>query len=54
MPDVLAASALGQRRAGRRSQAEGIVQLAVGEQAAIRGDPGAVELELEAAVEGDP
>jgi hypothetical protein len=54
MPDVLAAPALGEGRGGRRGQAEGIVQLAVGEQAAIGGDPGAVELELEAAVEGDP
>ena len=52
--DVLAAPALGEGRCGRRGQAEGVVQLAVGEQAAIGGDPGAVELELEAAVEGDP
>jgi hypothetical protein len=41
-------------RRGRRGQAEGVVQLAVGEQAGVGGDPGAVELELEAAVERDP
>ena len=40
--------------AADRGQAEGVVQLAVGEQAAVGGDPGAVELELQAAVEGDP
>jgi hypothetical protein len=33
---------------------EGIVELPVGEQAAVRGDPGAVELELDPAVEIDP
>ena len=54
VPDVLPAPALGEGRRGRRGQAEGVVQLAVGEQAAVGGDPGAVELELEAAVEGDP
>src|SRR3954468_9885883 len=52
--DVLAAPAFGESRHGHRGQAEGVVQLAVGEQAPIRGDPGAVELELEATVEGDP
>ena len=45
---------LGEGRCGHRGQAEHIVQLAVGEQAAVGGDPGPVELELEAAVEGDP
>jgi hypothetical protein len=44
--DVPPAPALGEGRRGRRGQAEGIVQLAVGEQAPIRGDPGPVELEL--------
>jgi hypothetical protein len=33
---------------------EGVVELAVGEQAAIGGDPGAVELELDPAVENGP
>jgi hypothetical protein len=36
------------------SQAEGIIQLAVGEQAAVRSDPRTVELELDPAVEGNP
>jgi hypothetical protein len=54
MADVPPAPAFGERRGGRRGQAEGTVQLAVGEQAGIGGDPGAVELELQAAVERDP
>ena len=54
VPDVLAAPALGEGRGGRHGQAEGVVQLAVGEQAGVRGDARAVELELEAAIEGDP
>jgi hypothetical protein len=45
--DVPAAPAFGEGRGGRRGQAEGVVQLAVGEQAAVGGDPGAMELELE-------
>jgi hypothetical protein len=52
--DVLAAPPLGEGRGCRRGEPEGIVQLAVGEQALIEGDPGAVELELQAATEGDP
>jgi hypothetical protein len=32
---------------------ESVVQLAVGEEAAIAGDPSTVELELDPAVEGD-
>ena len=32
-------------------KAEGVVELAVGEQAAIRGDPSTMELELDPAVE---
>jgi hypothetical protein len=52
--DVLPAPPLSEDRGGCRGQAEDIVQLAVDEQATIRGDPGAVKLELEAAVEGDP
>jgi hypothetical protein len=35
-------------------QAENIVQLVVGEQAGVGGDPSAAELELETAVERDP
>jgi hypothetical protein len=51
---VLAASTLGEGRGGHRGQAEGVVQLAVSEQTAVRGDLGPVELELEPAVERDP
>jgi hypothetical protein len=51
---VLPAPALGEDGCGCRGQADDIVQLAVGEQAGVGGDPGAVELELEPAVEGDP
>ena len=51
---TIAVSALGESRHGHRGQPEGVVELAVGEQAAVRSDPGAVELELEAPVERDP
>ena len=54
VPDVPATPPLAECRGGHRGQAEGVVQLAVGEQAAVRGDPRTVELELDAAVEGDP
>jgi hypothetical protein len=54
MPDVPAPPALGEGRSGHRRQAEGVIQLAVGEQATVRGDARAVELELESAVERDP
>ena len=54
VPDVPPAPPLGKHRRGRRGQAEGVVELAVGEQAGVGGDPGAVELELQAAVERDP
>ena len=43
-----------EHRGGQRGQAEDVVQLAVREQTPIRGDPGTVELELDAAVERDP
>jgi hypothetical protein len=42
----LTTPALSKDGRGRRGQAEGVVQLAVGEQAGIGGDPGAVELQL--------
>ena len=54
MAGVLSATAFGEGRCGRRGQVEQIVQLAIGEQAAVGGDPGPVEFELEAAVERDP
>jgi hypothetical protein len=52
--DVRPAPAFYEGRHTCPGQAEGVVQLAVREQAAIGGDPGPVELELEAAVEPDP
>jgi hypothetical protein len=54
VPDVLPAPALSEDGGGRRGQAEDIVQLTIREQAGVGGDPGPVELELEAAVERDP
>ena len=52
--NVLSAPTLAERRGGHRGQAEGVVQLAIGEQAAVRGDPSTMEFELDPAVEGDP
>jgi hypothetical protein len=54
VPDVLPVPAFGEGRCSHGGEAEDVVQFAVGEQAAVGGDPGAVELELQAAVEGDP
>jgi hypothetical protein len=52
--DVPATPPLAKHRGRQRGQAEDVVQLAVCEQTAIGRDPGTVELELDAAVEGDP
>ena len=52
--DVGPAPAFGESRRRRDGEAEGIVQLPVSEQAAVRGDLCPVELELDAAIEGDP
>jgi len=46
VPDVLPAPILSDSERGRRSQAEGVVQLSLLEQAGVAGDPGPVELEL--------
>ena len=54
VPDVLPAPAFGESRRRHGGEAEGIVQLPVSEQAAVRGDLGPMELELDPAVEGDP
>lgn len=54
MANVLSTPTLGKSQRGHRGQIEHIVQLAIGEQSAIGGDPRPVELELEPAVEGDP
>ena len=52
--NVPSAPTLGKSRRGYRGQAEGVVQLAVGEQPTVRGDPSAMEFQLDPAVEGDP
>ena len=54
VPDVPAAPPLAECRGGHRGQAKGVVQLAIGEQAAVRSDPCTVEFELDPAVEGNP
>ena len=54
MAAIPAGACIAQHLSGHHGQAEGVVQLTVGEQAAIGGDPGAVELELQTAVERDP
>jgi hypothetical protein len=43
--DVRAAPTLAKHRGGQDAQAKGIVQLAVGQQTTVRGDPSTVELE---------
>ena len=52
--DVPASPTLAERRDGHCGQAEGVVKLAIGEQAAVRSDPRTIEFELDPAVEGDP
>ena len=54
MAPVPAAPRIGEHRTRHRGQAERVVQLAIGEQPGIGGDRGAVELELQAAVEIEP
>jgi hypothetical protein len=54
VPSVLPTPAFGKSRHAHRGQIEGIVQLAIREQAGVGGDLRPVELELEAAVESDP
>jgi hypothetical protein len=48
---VLAASAVEELRDRDLGEPQDVVQLTVGEQPAVRGDPGAVEFELDPAVE---
>ena len=54
VPDVPPAPPFRESRHAHRGQVEGVVQLTVGEQAAVRGDARTVEFELDAAVERDP
>ena len=51
---VLATAAVEELRDRDVDEPEGIIELAVREQTAVRGDPGAVEFELDPAVEIDP
>ena len=45
---------VGKDIAGRYGQPEGIVEFAVGQQSGVGGDPRAVELQIQAAVEIEP
>ena len=54
MAGVLAAPSIRQRLPGEIGQPEGIVEFAVGKQSGVRGDPTAVELQPQPAVEIDP
>jgi hypothetical protein len=54
MPAVLACPRVGQVLARDLHQSEGIVQFAMGKQAGVGGDIGAVQLELQSAVEIEP
>ena len=54
VPDVLAASRLGQDRPGHAGQPKRVIQFAIDEEAGIRGDLAAVKFQLQAAVEIDP
>ena len=54
MPTVPARASISQILPRDLHQSEGIVQLAIGQQAGVGGDIGAVELELQSAVEIEP
>ena len=54
MTPVPAGARIGEHIAGHRAETEGVIEFAIGEQSGIGGDPGAMELELHAAVEIEP
>jgi hypothetical protein len=54
VPNVGAAPPFAESCRCHRRQTESVVQLAIGEQTAVRGDPGAMKLKLDPAIEGDP
>ena len=54
MPPVLAGTAVLENTSGNLGQAKSIIKLPVGEQSAVRCNPGTVELQLQATVEIDP
>jgi hypothetical protein len=53
-PNVGAAPPFAESCRCHRRQTESVVQLAIGEQTAVRGDPGAMKLKLDPAIDGDP
>ena len=54
MAAVPAGACVGEHVARHRAETENIVEFAVGQQSGIGGDPGAMELELQPAVEIEP
>jgi hypothetical protein len=50
---ILSGTGVEQSVRGRRGQAEGVIQFALGEQSGVTGDGGAVKLQLELVVEID-
>jgi hypothetical protein len=54
MPAILAGTTVGEYVADRIDQSKGVVEFPISEQAAVGGDPGVVEFELQSAVEIDP
>ena len=54
MSPILAGTRIGQHVARHRAEAQGIVEFAIGQQSGIGGDPRAMELKLQAAVEIEP
>ena len=54
VPSVLAGTAILENILGNLGHAKGIVKLPIGEQPGVRGNPGTVELQLQAAVKINP
>ena len=54
MAAVPAGSDVGENLASKLRQAENVIEFPEGEQPGVGGDPGAVELQLQAAVESEP
>ncbi len=54
MTPVLASTQIRQHRPAEIGQAENLVQLAIGQEPSIGGDPATMEFQLQAAVEIDP
>ena len=54
MAAIPAGACIGEHVARHRAETEGVVEFAIGQQSGIGGDPGAMELELQPAVEIEP